>query len=144
LIASLSPSILPPSFSDHTNLFFKPQIIIFYVLGILIIGLLVPYNSERLLNSNGNDASASPFVIGSLPSSDHDLHTRPLSDCRHSYSSLQPSKTLESRLSLLSSFVPSRRLALHTISFTDALVLLISAASERRHPHRRLVRWKLL
>ncbi|KAL7409528.1 amino acid permease/ SLC12A domain-containing protein [Mrakia frigida] len=39
------------------------RIIIFYVLGILVIGLLVPYNSERLLNSNGNDASASPFVI---------------------------------------------------------------------------------
>lgn len=39
------------------------RILIFYVVGIFIIGLLVPYNSEELLNNSGNDASASPFVI---------------------------------------------------------------------------------
>ena len=39
------------------------QILMFYVLGIFIIGLLVPANSDRLLTANGNDASASPFVI---------------------------------------------------------------------------------
>ncbi|KAG8690036.1 hypothetical protein FRC09_012166, partial [Ceratobasidium sp. 395] len=39
------------------------RILIFYVIGIFIIGLLVPYNSEQLLNNSGNNASASPFVI---------------------------------------------------------------------------------
>ncbi|ELU44206.1 amino acid transporter [Rhizoctonia solani AG-1 IA] len=39
------------------------RILLFYVLGIFIIGLLVPYNSDELLNNSGSDASASPFVI---------------------------------------------------------------------------------
>ncbi|KAG9123387.1 hypothetical protein FRC07_015006 [Ceratobasidium sp. 392] len=39
------------------------RILIFYVIGIFIIGLLVPFNSEQLLNNSGNNASASPFVI---------------------------------------------------------------------------------
>ncbi|KDN48578.1 hypothetical protein RSAG8_02565, partial [Rhizoctonia solani AG-8 WAC10335] len=39
------------------------RILLFYVLGILIIGLLVPYNSSELLNNSASDASASPFVI---------------------------------------------------------------------------------
>ncbi|KAH7341415.1 amino acid permease/ SLC12A domain-containing protein [Rhizoctonia solani] len=39
------------------------RILLFYVLGILVIGLLVPYNSTELLNNSGSDASASPFVI---------------------------------------------------------------------------------
>ncbi|KAG8773013.1 hypothetical protein FRC12_002778 [Ceratobasidium sp. 428] len=39
------------------------RILLFYVLGIFIIGLLVPYNSNELLNNSGDDASASPFVI---------------------------------------------------------------------------------
>ncbi|KAG8691401.1 hypothetical protein FRC11_004401 [Ceratobasidium sp. 423] len=39
------------------------RILLFYVLGILVIGLLVPYNSNRLLDNSGSDASASPFVI---------------------------------------------------------------------------------
>ncbi|KAG9098653.1 hypothetical protein FS749_003321 [Ceratobasidium sp. UAMH 11750] len=39
------------------------RILLFYVLGIFIIGLLVPYNSNQLLNNSGSDASASPFVI---------------------------------------------------------------------------------
>ncbi|QRV74899.1 amino acid permease [Ceratobasidium sp. AG-Ba] len=39
------------------------RILFFYVLGIFIIGLLVPYNSDELLNNSGDDASASPFVI---------------------------------------------------------------------------------
>lgn len=39
------------------------RILLFYVLGIFIIGLLVPYNSNELLNNSGSDASASPFVI---------------------------------------------------------------------------------
>jgi amino acid transporter len=39
------------------------RILLFYVLGIFIIGLLVPYNSDELLNNSNSDASASPFVI---------------------------------------------------------------------------------
>ncbi|QRV75531.1 amino acid permease [Ceratobasidium sp. AG-Ba] len=39
------------------------RIMLFYVLGIFIIGLLVPFNSEELLNNSGGNASASPFVI---------------------------------------------------------------------------------
>lgn len=38
------------------------RILIFFVLTIFMIGLLVPYDNESLLNS-GTDASASPFVI---------------------------------------------------------------------------------
>ncbi|TFL02280.1 general amino acid permease 1 [Pterulicium gracile] len=38
------------------------RILIFYVLGILMIGMLVAYNDERLLRNDGN-AHASPFVI---------------------------------------------------------------------------------
>lgn len=34
----------------------------FYILSLLFVGLLVPYNDDRLLNGGG-DASASPFVI---------------------------------------------------------------------------------
>jgi amino acid transporter len=36
---------------------------VFYVLAVLLVGLVVPYNSPRLLNASGSDASASPFVI---------------------------------------------------------------------------------
>ncbi|KAH7341236.1 amino acid permease/ SLC12A domain-containing protein [Rhizoctonia solani] len=39
------------------------RIIIFYVVGILIIGLNVPYNSPQLINNSGGTASASPWVI---------------------------------------------------------------------------------
>ncbi|KAG8737212.1 hypothetical protein FRC10_008458 [Ceratobasidium sp. 414] len=39
------------------------RILLFYVVGILVIGLLVPYNSRDLLSNSGNNASASPFVI---------------------------------------------------------------------------------
>ena len=39
------------------------RILLFYVLAIFIIGLLVPYNSDELLNNSSDDASASPFVI---------------------------------------------------------------------------------
>lgn len=39
------------------------RILIFYVIGILVIGLNVPYNSPALLNNSGTNASASPFVI---------------------------------------------------------------------------------
>lgn len=39
------------------------RIVIFYVIGILVIGLNVPYNSPQLLNNSGGNASASPFVI---------------------------------------------------------------------------------
>lgn len=40
------------------------RILIFYVLGIWVISVLVPYNSPKLLgNSGAGDASASPFVI---------------------------------------------------------------------------------
>ncbi|CAE6462165.1 unnamed protein product [Rhizoctonia solani] len=39
------------------------RIIIFYVVGILIIGLNVPYNSPQLISNSGGTASASPWVI---------------------------------------------------------------------------------
>ncbi|CED82510.1 amino acid transporter [Phaffia rhodozyma] len=41
------------------------RLLIFYVLAILIIGLLVPYTDSRLLNGS-DDVSASPFVIAIL------------------------------------------------------------------------------
>ncbi|EON66748.1 hypothetical protein W97_05994 [Coniosporium apollinis CBS 100218] len=40
------------------------RITLFYIVSLILIGLLVPYNNDRLLNgSSGADASASPFVI---------------------------------------------------------------------------------
>jgi amino acid transporter len=39
------------------------RLVVFYVLGSLVIGILVPWTDERLLGSS--NASASPFVIGS-------------------------------------------------------------------------------
>jgi yeast amino acid transporter len=40
------------------------RITLFYILSLLLVGLLVPYNDPRLLNgSNVADATASPFVI---------------------------------------------------------------------------------
>ncbi|CAE6441249.1 unnamed protein product [Rhizoctonia solani] len=39
------------------------RIIIFYVVGILIIGLNVPFNSPELISNSGGTASASPWVI---------------------------------------------------------------------------------
>ena len=42
------------------------RILFFYVLGSLAIGVLIPYNEERLLNAQENDApggAASPWVI---------------------------------------------------------------------------------
>ncbi|KLT41895.1 amino acid permease [Cutaneotrichosporon oleaginosum] len=40
------------------------RLVIFYVLGIFVISVLVPYDEPRLLNGkSSNDASASPFVI---------------------------------------------------------------------------------
>ena len=54
------------------------RIIAFYVLGVLVITVLVPYNSPRLLsaiNSGQGGAAASPFVIGiknaGIPVLDH-------------------------------------------------------------------------
>jgi yeast amino acid transporter len=38
------------------------RILLFYILGILIIGMLVPYDDPNLLKSTGN-AAESPFVI---------------------------------------------------------------------------------
>lgn len=38
------------------------RIAVFYVLAVLMVGLVVPYNNARLLNG-GSDASASPYVI---------------------------------------------------------------------------------
>lgn len=43
------------------------RLLVFYVLGSLVIGVIVPYNSDRLLsaiNSGASGAAASPFVIG--------------------------------------------------------------------------------
>ncbi|RFU32295.1 hypothetical protein B7463_g4034, partial [Scytalidium lignicola] len=39
------------------------RIAIFYVLSIAIVGLLVPYNSTRLISRNSVDSKASPFTI---------------------------------------------------------------------------------
>jgi amino acid transporter len=38
------------------------RILVFYILGVLITGMLVPYDDERLLKSTGN-AAQSPYVI---------------------------------------------------------------------------------
>jgi amino acid transporter len=38
------------------------RILIFYILGVIVTGMLVPYNDERLLKSTGN-AAQSPYVI---------------------------------------------------------------------------------
>lgn len=35
----------------------------FYVLGLLFVGLLIPYTDPHLLNSGSNDVHASPFVL---------------------------------------------------------------------------------
>lgn len=39
------------------------RIVIFYILNVLVLGMCVPSNDERLLGSDGALASASPFVI---------------------------------------------------------------------------------
>lgn len=39
------------------------RIVIFYVLNVLVLGMCVPYDDERLLGASGLTASASPFVI---------------------------------------------------------------------------------
>ena len=39
------------------------RITLFYVICLTLVGLLVPWNDERLLGSSSADASASPFVI---------------------------------------------------------------------------------
>lgn len=40
------------------------RILLFYIVSLTLVGLLVPYTNERLLNGNSSvDASASPFVI---------------------------------------------------------------------------------
>lgn len=43
------------------------RILIFYVFGCLAVGVLVPYNNQRLLNAQASgvqNAAASPWVIG--------------------------------------------------------------------------------
>lgn len=39
------------------------RITLFYIISLTLIGLLVPYNDERLISSSSVDAAASPFVI---------------------------------------------------------------------------------
>lgn len=39
------------------------RICIFYIVSLILVGLLVPYNDPRLIGSSSNDANASPFVI---------------------------------------------------------------------------------
>ncbi|GMA63636.1 hypothetical protein GCM10025859_40760 [Alicyclobacillus fastidiosus] len=39
------------------------RILIFYVLAIFVIGMLIPYTDPRLLNSNVNQISVSPFTL---------------------------------------------------------------------------------
>ncbi|KAJ2988559.1 hypothetical protein NUW58_g3906 [Xylaria curta] len=39
------------------------RITLFYILGLLFVGLLIPYDDPSLLNASSNDVSASPFVL---------------------------------------------------------------------------------
>ncbi|KAI0534856.1 amino acid permease/ SLC12A domain-containing protein [Xylaria digitata] len=39
------------------------RITLFYVLGLLFVGLLIPYDDPHLLNASSNDVAASPFVL---------------------------------------------------------------------------------
>ncbi|EFW18721.1 glyceraldehyde-3-phosphate dehydrogenase 1 [Coccidioides posadasii str. Silveira] len=39
------------------------RIVLFYIVSMVIVGLLVPYTDERLLNGSSTDVKASPFVI---------------------------------------------------------------------------------
>ncbi|KAL4915582.1 amino acid permease/ SLC12A domain-containing protein [Aspergillus aurantiobrunneus] len=39
------------------------RIVLFFVLTVFFIGILMPSDDDQLLNSNGNDANSSPFVI---------------------------------------------------------------------------------
>ena len=39
------------------------RITLFYLISLILVGLLVPYNDPRLLGSGSSDAAASPFVI---------------------------------------------------------------------------------
>jgi len=48
------------------------RIVIFYLLGVLITGMLVPYDDPALLNGTGN-AAQSPYVIASSRAGIHTL-----------------------------------------------------------------------
>lgn len=39
------------------------RICFFYIISLTIIGLLVPYNNESLLNASGGNSASSPFVL---------------------------------------------------------------------------------
>ncbi|KAI1174220.1 amino acid permease-domain-containing protein [Nemania sp. FL0916] len=39
------------------------RITLFYILGLLFVGLLIPYNDDHLLNASSDDVAASPFVL---------------------------------------------------------------------------------
>lgn len=39
------------------------RICLFYIVSLVIVGLLVPYTDDRLIGHSGSDANASPFVI---------------------------------------------------------------------------------
>ncbi|KAI0545355.1 amino acid permease/ SLC12A domain-containing protein [Xylaria curta] len=39
------------------------RITLFYILGLLFVGLLIPYNDPHLLNASSDDVAASPFVL---------------------------------------------------------------------------------
>ncbi len=39
------------------------RILLFYVISLILIGCLIPYNDKRLISASSSDASASPFVI---------------------------------------------------------------------------------
>lgn len=43
---------------------FVYRLMFFYVAGSLVIGIMVPYNNDSLLNADSSTAAASPFVIG--------------------------------------------------------------------------------
>ncbi|KAK9453591.1 amino acid permease/ SLC12A domain-containing protein [Dipodascopsis uninucleata] len=51
-----------PNIKKASRLLFY-RILIFYILGILVVGMLVPSNDTHLLKPTGNGAATSPFVI---------------------------------------------------------------------------------
>lgn len=49
------------------------RILIFYILGILITGMLIPYNDPNLLSDNNGTAAESPYVIAMTRAGVHGL-----------------------------------------------------------------------
>ena len=89
------------------------RIAIFYILGVIISGMLVAYNDDALLNSGGT-ATESPYVIAIQRAGIGGMHRSPSSSTQLTYgtsqrshpSLTQPSSLLRSPLATPSSSVP--------------------------------------